>query len=126
IQEIDVNTNRAPIDEVSILAEETGMYGYFIKSFNYQGGEYGNAILSRFPISASSVIHLPNPITTDNTQTIGIVTVETKEGMKLRFASTHLNLVKQNRIAQVNKIVEISQQSNLPLIIAGDLNATPE
>src|SRR5688572_9491457 len=39
------------------LAQLTGMKVVFEKNISYQGGEYGNAVLSRFPIKSSKNTH---------------------------------------------------------------------
>src|SRR5690349_10474736 len=52
LQEIDVHTKRSGVTlhEADALAKETGLTAYFAKAIDYDGGEYGIAILSRFPI----------------------------------------------------------------------------
>src|SRR5205085_9000055 len=49
LQEVDRNTTRSGnVDQVATLTHLTGLYGEFGKSLDYQGGDYGIAILSRW------------------------------------------------------------------------------
>lgn len=59
LQEVDRNTVRSGnVDQVAELTRLTGMHAQFGKSLDYQGGEYGIAILSRWPIIAREVVDL--------------------------------------------------------------------
>jgi endonuclease/exonuclease/phosphatase family metal-dependent hydrolase len=51
IQEVDRGVERSKkIDIITKLADITGMTYAFGKTIDYQGGDYGNALLTRFPI----------------------------------------------------------------------------
>lgn len=125
LQEVDSMTERAPVDEAKELATLTGMYYFFSKTINFQGGQYGDAILSRFPILSKKHVELPMPDASGEARALGVVTVEPFHGVKINFAVTHLDLKKENRIAEINEIINISKQSEHPFILAGDFNATP-
>ena len=53
-QEIDMHTRRVGgRDTVSGLVEATGLsYALFVPAMHFDGGQYGTAILSRYPIAA--------------------------------------------------------------------------
>lgn len=55
LQEVDVGVERSGrIDIVKELAERTGLeHTVFGKNIDYQGGDYGNATISRFPVKKS-------------------------------------------------------------------------
>ena len=60
VQEVDQNTQRTnKTDQTKILAEKLGMHCVFGKAIDLQGGGYGLAILSRFPILEDRMILLP-------------------------------------------------------------------
>ncbi|MFB9865181.1 endonuclease/exonuclease/phosphatase family protein [Rufibacter immobilis] len=129
LQEVDVNTKRSgtTVDQAKELARLTGMHYFYTKAIDYQGGQFGDAVLSRLPILESKRYELP--VTTQlggETRSVAMVTVE-KEGHKFLFASTHLDHLgpEDNRILQANELVKIVKNLPLPLIIAGDLNAQP-
>src|SRR5712664_4245268 len=51
LQEVDRGVKRTQgVDEIAELARMTGMEYAFAHNLDYQGGQYGVAILSRFPI----------------------------------------------------------------------------
>ncbi len=126
LQEVDRNTRRAGEDQAKKLAESLGMYYYFSKSISYDGGDYGVAILSKFPLVSTEQVMLPNNHSGGEQRSLAIVTVDLPGGEKLRFASAHLDLVFENRDAQVRKLIDISKTSSTPLLVAGDFNALPE
>lgn len=129
LQEIDVNTIRSgKFNQAEELAKRTGMKFFFGKGIDYEGGEYGVAILSKYELSEPKVNKLPTLAGTKGeprTLTTAIITLPT--GHTLRFGSTHLDAQKANtnRELQIKEIIEIASSENLPFIIAGDFNAAP-
>lgn len=129
LQEVDVHTNRsgAGVDQAKEIARLTGMYCFFTKAIDYDGGQFGDAVLSRLPVADS--IRYQLPVTAKyggETRSVAMITVE-KDGHKFNFASTHLDHTTpdDNRILQANSLVKIIADITNPLIIAGDLNALP-
>ncbi len=130
LQEVDVYTTRSgtSLHQAEELGRLTGMTVYFAKAINYAGGEYGVAILSKFPISGMSNHPLP---TADGTggerRTLATAVVTLDNNKKIVFASTHLDAQSNdtNRFLQINKILEILKKEQYPVILAGDLNAVP-
>ena len=101
---------------------------YFGKAIDHDGGDYGVAILSRFPLSAQKTYKLPkNNDARAEQRVLAIATVEISKGKFIRFASTHLDAEhsEENRVMQVKEIVKLTAGETLPLILAGDLNADP-
>jgi endonuclease/exonuclease/phosphatase family metal-dependent hydrolase len=129
LQEVDVNTIRSgEINQASLLAEKLQMNLFFAKAIDHDGGEYGVAILSKYPIS-EQVIHRLTTQTGTNGEprVLATVLVNLPRGIKIRFGATHLDAQKDdtNRLLQVKDINDIDQKEKLPFIIAGDLNASP-
>ena len=128
LQEIDAYTSRSGKDlhQARELARLTGMYSFFAKAIDFQGGEYGIAILSRFPILDSIALVLPMKDSNRGEQrAIAVITVALKDGRKLKFASTHLDLEPENRLMQVQKIKALFHEEKLPVILSGDFNDVP-
>lgn len=131
LQEVDVHTGRSGsgLHQAEELARKTGMQSYFAKAIDYDGGEYGVAILSRFPMESTMKFDLPTAAGTNGEPRILATAVITLPGNeKIRFACTHLDAQKNdtNRVLQMAKINEILKSETMPVIIAGDFNATPE
>ena len=130
LNEVDVHTKRSGVtlDEAQKLGELTGMHAYFAKAMNYDGGQYGDAVLSKYPIEQRFRYALPFKITGSEPRDIAMIKVKSGDKTFL-FATTHLDhlATEENRILQANTIVaDILPDLKLPLIIGGDLNAPPE
>ncbi|OIN58545.1 endonuclease/exonuclease/phosphatase family protein [Arsenicibacter rosenii] len=126
LQEVDVNTERSGkgLHQARELARLTGMHAYFSKAIDHQGGDYGVAVLSKFPIVDSSRIILPiDPAIGGEVRTLATITVDAGRGQKLIFACTHLDLKEANRLTQAGLILKHLEGSTLPVILGGDFNA---
>lgn len=61
LEEVDQNTTRSDgQDQAKVIAEKTGMYYAFGKATSMHNGNYGNAILSKYPIEKTKVFPLPS------------------------------------------------------------------
>lgn len=128
LQEVDIHTERSgkQLDQARELARLTGMQSFFMKALDYQGGEYGVAVLSRFPIVDSVGYLLPrNSELGGEDRSVAAITVLVPRRGKVVFASTHLDLKEGNRLAQAEAIVDHFKNTALPMILAGDFNAQP-
>lgn len=125
LQEVDVYTTRSGsnVHQAKVIAERLGMYYFFAPAINYQGGKYGVAILSKFPISENNLLELPRPDTSGEKRVLATSKIILPSGTVFRFGCTHLDLKTVNRQEQINKINEIALAENLPFIVAGDFNA---
>ncbi|TWF39108.1 endonuclease/exonuclease/phosphatase family metal-dependent hydrolase [Chitinophaga polysaccharea] len=128
LQEVDSVTGRThQSDQLKELASITGMYTYFVKALDFDGGGYGTGILSRYPINSSTT--LPLPSTKGNEpRAAGIVTVKLPgNDSTLCFVTTHLDAGKRatDRIAQANALATYFKETATPVIMAGDFNALP-
>lgn len=124
LQELDVLTLRSGhIDEVKKLAELTGMYAFFSKGIDFEEGEYGIAILSKFKINRTERFALPFKEGLKAEQrTLAILNVTLVDGRSLDFACTHLDLKDEHRTLQVVEINRILGKRNSTVILAGDFN----
>lgn len=129
LQEVDYSTQRSGEgNQAAIIAEKLGMHFYFGKAIDYDGGEYGNAILSKYPIQKGTTYLLPNePEAGTEDRIMAAGKIKLPNGKKIIFASTHLDYLSYSpsRILQINRILEISEEMDHPVILAGDFNAAP-
>lgn len=128
LQEVDFKTKRAKdLDLTTELALRTGMTSYYARAMEYDGGAYGEGVLSKLPILEARTIALPHQSSSEPRAAAEITMVSTP-GDTIRFIGTHLDHLKENRdrIMQVNKINEILESSPYPTILAGDLNDIPD
>ena len=133
LQEVDRNTRRSErVDQLGELARLTGMTGYFGKARRHFAGEYGNGILSRFPIERVSNTALPGGFARGRravlTAKIAIPAPDGGDPLDLYFLSTHLDFapVTGPRLESVEKIRGlVGAFGNAPCLLAGDMNAQP-
>ncbi|WP_298712675.1 endonuclease/exonuclease/phosphatase family protein [Chitinophaga sp.] len=128
LQEVDSATLRiGKADILQELADATGMYIYFAKAMDFDGGGYGNGVLSRYPIQQAQTLALPAKGKDGEPRSAAIVTVQLPGDSLLRFASAHLDHLEDptDRLAQIQLILQQQQRSPVPMILAGDLNALP-
>ena len=127
LQEVDVKARRSGgIDEAAELGRLTGMNVVFGKAMDFEGGGYGQAILSRWPIEEHTVHQLPQR-TGREPRILLVTTIENPNG-ELIFASTHLDhQIEPVRVEQAEAINRILiQEKKNPVLLAGDFNAVPE
>jgi endonuclease/exonuclease/phosphatase family metal-dependent hydrolase len=128
LQEVDFKTNRAKkYDLATELGQRTQMAPLFGKAMDYDGGGYGEGVLTKMPVIASRNIPLPHS-PGNEPRTALEVTVELESGDTVSFIGTHLEHQQNSndRILQVQKINEVFLKNKYPTILAGDLNDTPE
>lgn len=136
LQEVDNRTRRSGgVDQLSRLRELTGMQGVFGKAIEYDGGEYGTAILSRWPITSSRLVILPAGM--DDSAVLAryeargalIARLDHPSGA-IRVVNTHLDASRNDsiRIQQANALVILAnaQQDSGLTILGGDFNAEPD
>jgi endonuclease/exonuclease/phosphatase family metal-dependent hydrolase len=129
LQEVDVRSLRASgLDQPAVLAERTGLpyYAHF-RTTSLFGGDYGVALLSRFPLE--SVRQHPLPVvagTEPRTVAHALVKVN---GQEVSVYVTHLTRRPFNnaiRVRQSVAILALLDQDPRPKLLMGDLNDTPE
>jgi endonuclease/exonuclease/phosphatase family metal-dependent hydrolase len=130
LQEVDRKTKRSKgIDQAAELGKLTGMHAVFGKAIAFSGGEYGDAILSRFPIVTSRVLPLPTDPAKEDRAAV-LVEVEAN-GKPVSFVATHLSHERESSgerkkaFATIREAVRKSSGA-ANAILAGDLNAGPE
>ena len=127
VQEVDVNTNRSgKINQAELLAQKAGYpYHYFGKAMDYDGGQYGVLILSKYPLSNTQTHALPKSASAkDEPRVLASATVTLPNGKLFKFGSTHMEAYnKASRELQAKEISRIAGESSLPFIVAGDFNA---
>lgn len=128
LQEVDVNNRRSgtELDQAAELGRLTSMNHFFVKGIDYEGGAYGIAILSKWPILSIDSLRLPMAEGSGGEpRVLAVVTVEPERGRPISFACTHLDLKEQNRILQSAAISNKLNQYKHPVILCGDFNAKP-
>ncbi len=116
-------------DQPALLAEMTGMHVRFVRHFAFEGGAYGLALLSRFPIL--EITNERIPIMTDengdSTRAFLLATLALPGDKRLKVGVAHLDYRSRvSRIRQVKRVLKLLEDKDVPVMILGDLNATPD
>ncbi|MBO5270500.1 MAG: endonuclease/exonuclease/phosphatase family protein [Clostridia bacterium] len=121
-QEIDKCTKRVNgIDTPKKIAEALGYdYYHFTKGINYQGGEYGTLIVSRYPIENAESITFPTHSGYE-TRAMGHVTVNVN-GAKLEFYNTHLSYEKDFLVEEQFGLLAEELVNVRGFVVTGDFN----
>jgi endonuclease/exonuclease/phosphatase family metal-dependent hydrolase len=128
LQEVDRGVERTDRRDLpSELAALTGMQSVFFKNHPHQGGEYGNAVLTRFPYRDATNLHLP--MVGSNEQRGIMRLVLHIRGQEVLFMNTHLDhrADEAERLASVSEFARLLRENDegprLPILLAGDFNA---
>jgi endonuclease/exonuclease/phosphatase family metal-dependent hydrolase len=125
LQEIDSVTSRTDgVDQAAELARLTGLRAVFGRFMPYQGGAYGMALLSRWPISESANHRLPDGAEPRSAVTATVRSPTTGRG--LRLVGIHFYRTAVERLAQATTLESLLGEDTIPTILAGDFNSTPD
>lgn len=133
LQEVDVGVRRSgQVHQLQELGKLTGLTARYGPTQHYEGGLFGNAILTRLPILDELIQPLPYTEAKPELQTYPrgalVLTVQAPDGKPLRFISTHFqHNVPEDRIAEAHAINTLfaAEGDGLRTILAGDFNAKP-
>ncbi len=130
LQEVDKKVKRSDsVDQPAELARIVEMQVVFAANIELQGGHYGNAVLSRYPIVHHHNHLLPR---VDNGEQRGLIEAEIQVprlNAPLLLLATHLDHRPDDRerIASTAVINQrVSNQVQRLALLAGDMNAVPE
>ncbi len=127
LQEVDFKTNRAKkMDLVTELGIRTGMAPLFGKAMTYDGGEYGEGILSKYSFQSTKVHPLEYTKGHEPRAALEVV-VKLSNGDVISFIGTHLDheAGSPDRVLQAKQLNELLNSIHHPALLAGDLNAEP-
>ncbi len=125
LQEVDRGVERTQrIDEIKELARLTKMDYAFAHNLDFQGGQYGVAVLSRFPILSIDHRRFQH---LREAERRGFIRVEVAPfGQTISFITTHLDYQKaDNRLFEAKQLLSALASVKGPVIIAGDFNDEP-
>jgi endonuclease/exonuclease/phosphatase family metal-dependent hydrolase len=127
LQEVDRGVERtARRDLPAELAALTGMTAIFSNNHPHQGGEYGNAVLTRFPVRRWANTHLR--MLRPGEQRGVLQVVVDVHGRDLLVLCTHIDYRPDDaeRLLNVEQFGEVlAQYEGLPVLFGGDFNDTP-
>lgn len=137
LQEVDSVVRRSGgVDQPTTLAEGTGMHVAFGSTMPYQGGQYGIAVLSRWPIVRRELVPLavspPQPRVGGAYEPRGALhVVVDAPGGALHVVNTHLDASGDDRVRrqEADTVLALARRlgaGGAPVLVGGDFNSTPE
>ena len=137
LQEVDSVVERTGrVDEVAVLDSLTGLHGAFGRSLDFQGGGYGIAVLSRWPIIAGRLVrlpvHPPQERAGGSHEPRSALHVEiAAPGGPLHVINTHLDPSRADsaRLQEIEEVLALAaavRDQGGRVLLGGDLNSTPE
>lgn len=126
LQEVDERATRSGgVSQAERLGQSLGMQHAFGKFMDFQGGAYGLAVLSRFPIVRSSILQLPE----GNEPRVAIVAeVRLPDETMMAVVNVHFDWVEDDRFrfAQAELLSKYLDSLSMPYVLMGDFNDVPE
>src|SRR5215213_654791 len=113
------------------LAAELGYHHAYGGRLSLDGVDFGNAVLSRWPITSSAPTALPAPPDADEQRLVLRADVDGPRG-PLQVFSTHLNwrfdhsAVRQQQVRAIAEVVAGARPRTYPPVLCGDFNAVPD
>ncbi len=134
LQEVDSGTKRSGgVDQAAELGRLTRMHVVYGPAMPFQGGLYGNAVLSRYPIASSRLVELPWTRGGQREPRVALsatVKLDSKVRM-VTFISTHFDHTREpsDRLAQAEAMNDawkdteaLGRSFGRLAILAGDFN----
>lgn len=123
LQEVDRFHIRSKFkDQVNILMKALDMDAYFSPSiYHYGFAEYGNALLSKYPLYNRKIEYLPGI-----KERRALLSAQVKIGnVEVTVFTTHLGVLEEEREMQMPIILDKLHEVKGPAIFLGDLNMDP-
>ncbi|MCC9642845.1 endonuclease/exonuclease/phosphatase family protein [Rhodopirellula sp. JC740] len=125
LQEVDENCRRSGgVDQASWFGEKLSMHHAFVPFMDYDGGRYGMAVLSRFPITAVDALPLPEG---REPRVALVATMKLPGEQTLKMINVHFDYISddQVRFEQAKKVRDAIVSGSDPAILLGDFNDQP-
>jgi endonuclease/exonuclease/phosphatase family metal-dependent hydrolase len=137
LQEVDQGTRRSGIvDQPAVLANRSGFHVAFGSALDYDGGKYGVATLSRWPITFDTLHRLPvDPpqdraggsreprglLRSDLTSPYGTITV-----FNTHIDASREDTWRRQEAEVIAATVSAARRTRVLVLLGGDMNSTPE
>lgn len=119
LQEVDRYQPRSGFqNQVKRLAVRLGMHASFSPSIDLGFIQYGNAVLSRYPIHGKKVVFM-NGITERRSLLLATIRLD---GQEVIVANTHLGVLEKEREKQLPLLAKTLSGLEQPAILCGDFN----
>lgn len=118
LQEVDARARAEHVDQFALFAERSEMRCVAGPSLVGHEGEYGNMLLTGWPIEQQRLIELPSRLEPRG----AICAVLRCGGHRLQVLNTHLGLSRSERRAQTAALLDAASGHDGPTLFMGDFN----
>jgi endonuclease/exonuclease/phosphatase family metal-dependent hydrolase len=119
LQEVERHSIRTGFqDQIKILSNKLDMNYAYGKSINVLNGEYGNGLISLYPIEEYKVYDMPS----HSEQRTILRTVISIGSHRMAVYNTHLGLNEAERKEQLDFIIQLVKEETLDYVLMGDMN----
>ena len=126
IQEVDNKVQRSGgVDQAQTLGKSLQMHSAFGSFMDYQGGQYGLGILSKYPILKADEIRLP----TGNEPRVALACrIQLPDQTEVVVVNLHFDWVEDDkfRFMQAETLAKYLDTLTLPYLLIGDFNDQPK
>ncbi len=126
LQEVDdLATRSGGVPEAERFGQMLGLHHAFGRFMDFQGGAYGMAVLTRYPIMATQSVRLSD----GNEPRVALsVEVQLPSGRRLTIVNVHFDWVRDDtfRFAQAEALTTHLDALTTPYVLLGDFNDVPE
>lgn len=122
LQEVDYRLPRSHFqNQIKQIGDQLRMNYLFIPNINFVVGAYGNAILSKYPITDYHYFPLPSGY-----ESRGFIRAQINTGIQtIDVFATHLGLDLHERVEQISTLTTTMSLSTAPKLLLGDFNTKP-
>lgn len=124
-------------DQTNSVADILGFYRYFGEAIKVKGtSPYGNALIAGKPFKSVETVRIPDPVITGEINRDGepvhyesrviIKAIFEVENKDICVLVTHMGLALSERINAVKTLCNIIDETDIPIIVMGDFNSTPD
>jgi endonuclease/exonuclease/phosphatase family metal-dependent hydrolase len=124
LQEVDVLAERTTVDQPRVLSEALDYEYAFASALEFQGGDFGLAVLSRFPFARADRLSLDS---TEASEARIAFDVEVCVGpTAMRFVNLHADFIGDVNVRNIEELADyLAPGIDRGMLVGGDFNATP-
>ena len=131
LQELDLSRRRSGgVDQAALIAGQLGWHRFFHPAMRTGEEHYGDAVVSRFPLTLRRAGELPGIAPSYCPEKRGAILMDAETPLGLvQIVNTHFGLGWSERLLQARALTSAEWMSgahpDTPLILLGDLNCLP-
>lgn len=131
LNEVDYNLPRSgSVKLAEYIGEKLGYESYFARAVTWAPGDYGNALVSRYPIISAKTIAIPDPenrIEKTYYEPRCVLCAEVAfPQCKTTVLVTHFGLARTEKMNALATLLNILADISGPVILMGDFNLLPD